>query len=124
MIDATLTTKHFCQHTGIGDIFVVEMTWNRIVVGSYGPVSADDLKPPYKYDCTTKINAWLEIQKHMLVMIGKFPRCLPKPKRFLRRSAAPKPSKYVVNHSFTSAYVVKGITEFVSYSSATASGAA
>jgi len=124
MIDTTLTTKHFFQHTGIGHIFVVEVTWNRVVVGSYGPVSADDLKPPYNYDCTTKINAWLEIQKDMLVMIGNFPRCLPKPQRLLRRSAMPKPSKYIVNHSFTSAYVVKGFTEFVSYSSATAGGAA
>ncbi len=124
MIDTTLTTKHFYQHTGIGHIFVVEVTWNRIVVGSYGPVPADDLKPPYNYDCTTKINAWLEIQKDMLVMIGEFPRCLPKPQRLLRRSAVLKPSKYIVNHSFTSAYAVKGITAFVSYSSATAGGAA
>ena len=124
MIDATLTTKHFCQHTGIGDIFVVEMTWNRIVVGSYGPVPADDLKPPYNYDCTTKINAWLEIQKDMLIMIGKFPCCLQKSQPLLCKSATPKPSKYIVNHSFTSAYVVKGITAFVSHSSATAGGAA
>jgi hypothetical protein len=124
MIDTTLTTKHFYQHTGIGHIFVVEVTWNRIVVGSYGPVSVDDLKPPDNYDCTTKINAWLEIQKDMLVMIGNFPRCLPKPQRLLRNSATPKPNKYVVNHSFTSAYVVKGITQFVSYLSATVGGAA
>lgn len=73
MTDNTQTTKHFCQHTGIGDIFVVEMTWNRIVVGSYGPVPADDLKPPDTYDCTTRINPWLKIQKDMLVMISKFP---------------------------------------------------
>ena len=71
------TTKHFFQHTGLGDIFVVEMTWNRIVVGSYGPVPADDLKPPDDYECTTKINAWLEIQKDMLVMIKKFPSRKP-----------------------------------------------
>jgi hypothetical protein len=114
MIYDTRTTKHFCRHTGIGDIFVVEMTWNRIIIGSYGPVPADDLKPPYNYDCTTKINAWLEIQKDMLVMIGNFPCCLQKPQRLLRISATPRPGKYVVNHSFTSAFVVNGITPFVS----------
>ncbi|MHC4397496.1 MAG: hypothetical protein ACYS1A_17785 [Planctomycetota bacterium] len=45
------------------------MTWNRFVVGSCGPVLADDLKLPDNYDCTTKINAWLKIQKDMLTMI-------------------------------------------------------
>ena len=71
MIDTTLTTKHFYQHTGIGHIFVVEVTWNRIVVGSCGPVPADDLKPPDNYICTNELNLneWLKIQKDMLVMI-------------------------------------------------------
>ena len=71
MTDNTRTTKHFCQHTGIGDIFVVEITWNRIVVGSCGPVPADDLKPPDNYICTNELNLneWLKIQKDMLVMI-------------------------------------------------------
>ena len=78
MIDDTRTTKHFFQHTGTGEIFVVELTWNCIVVGSYGPVPPDDLKSPDSYVCTTKINDWLEIQKDMLVMICKFPCCLPK----------------------------------------------
>ncbi|MHC4086469.1 MAG: hypothetical protein ACYSWZ_14080 [Planctomycetota bacterium] len=77
MIDDTRTTKHFYRHTGTGEIFVIEMTWNRIVVGSYGPVPADDLEPPDNYECTTKINAWLEIQKDMLVMISKFPSRKP-----------------------------------------------
>lgn len=63
------TTKKFYKHTGTGDIFVIEMTWNRIVVGSYGPVPADDLKPPESYECTTKLNAWLEIQKDMLTLV-------------------------------------------------------
>ncbi|MHC4309502.1 MAG: hypothetical protein ACYSSN_06130 [Planctomycetota bacterium] len=39
------------------------MTWSRIVVGSYGPVPADDLKHPDSYVCTTEINAWLEKSK-------------------------------------------------------------
>jgi hypothetical protein len=69
MTDDARTTKHFCQHTGTGQIFIVELTWNRIVIGSYGPVPADDLKPPESYKCTTKINAWLETQKEMLIMI-------------------------------------------------------
>ena len=69
------TTKKFYKHTGTGDIFVIEMTWNRIVIGSYGPVPADDLKPPDSYECTTKLNAWLEIQKDMLTLVGpsRFP---------------------------------------------------
>ena len=79
MTEGKLTTKQFFQHTGTGDIFVIEMTWSRIVVGSYGPVPADDLKHPDSYVCTTEINAWLEIQKDMLIMICKFPRCLAMP---------------------------------------------
>lgn len=63
------TTKHFCQHKGTGEIFVVEITWDRVVVGSYGPVPADDLRPPETYQCNTKANAWLQIQKDMLIMI-------------------------------------------------------
>ena len=77
MIDDMRTTKHFYRHTGTGDIFVIERTWNRFVVGSYGPVPADDLKPPESYECTTKINDWLEIQKDMLVMVSKFPSRKP-----------------------------------------------
>lgn len=69
MVDKTRTTKHFCQHKGTGQIFVVEITWDRVVVGSYGPLPADDLRPPETYECTTKANAWLQIQKDMLIMI-------------------------------------------------------
>ena len=67
--DVTLTTKRFCQHTGTGEIYVIEMTWNRIVVGSYGPLQADDLKSPDSYDCTTELNAWVETQKEVFIMI-------------------------------------------------------
>ena len=69
MTDDTLTTKQFCQHTGTGEIFVVEMTLSRIVVGSYGPLPADDLKPPDNYECTTELTACLETQKDMFIMI-------------------------------------------------------
>ena len=69
MTDVTLTTKRFFQHTGTGEIYVIEMTWNRIVVGGYGPLQADDLKSPDSYDCTTELNAWLETQKDKFVMI-------------------------------------------------------
>jgi hypothetical protein len=69
------------------------MTWSRIVVGSYGPVPADDLKHPDSYVCTTEINAWLEIQKDMLVMIGKFPCCFPTPHRLLSKLATPNPTR-------------------------------
>ena len=69
MTEGTQTAKRFCQHTGTGEIYVIEMTWNRIVVGSYGPLQVDDLKLPDSYDCTTELNAWLETQKDKLVMI-------------------------------------------------------
>ncbi|MHC4110788.1 MAG: hypothetical protein ACYSUY_06920 [Planctomycetota bacterium] len=69
MTDDTQTNKQFYQHTGTGEIFVVEMTWNRSVVGSYGPVPMDDLKPPDSYVCTTELNAWLETQKDVFIMI-------------------------------------------------------
>jgi len=69
MTDVTLTTKLFYKHTDNGEIYVVETTLNRIVVGSYGPLPADDLKPPDSYDCTTELNAWLETQKDKFIMI-------------------------------------------------------
>ena len=69
MTEGMQTAKRFCQHTGTGEIYVIEMTWNRIVVGSYGPLQADDLKLPDSYDCTTELNAWLETQKDKFVMI-------------------------------------------------------
>ena len=97
MTDDKLTTKQFCQHTGTGKIFVVEMTLSHIVVGSYGPLPADDLKPPDNYDCTNELNAWLETQKDMFIMIWKVPCCLPMPQRLLRNITAPRPrSKSVV----------------------------
>ena len=69
MTNDTQTTKKFCRHTETNEIFVLEMTWNRIVVVSYGPVPADDLKLPEHYDCTTELNEWLETQNDKLIMM-------------------------------------------------------
>lgn len=63
------TYKQFYQHEVTESVYAIERRLDGTLIGSCGPLSADDLKPHDSYDYTTELNEWLETQNDKLVLI-------------------------------------------------------
>jgi hypothetical protein len=56
MTDSMRTYKQFYKHTGTGEIYAVERSWDGHIVSSFGPIE-DEPKGPDDYGQSAK--AWL-----------------------------------------------------------------
>jgi hypothetical protein len=63
------TYRQFYQHVVTESIYAIERRLDGTLVGSCGPLSADDLKSPHSYKYTTELNDWLETQNDKLIML-------------------------------------------------------
>jgi hypothetical protein len=63
------TYRQFYQHVVTESIYAIERRLDGTLIGSCGPLPADDLKSPHSYKYTTELNDWLETQNDKLTML-------------------------------------------------------
>jgi hypothetical protein len=63
------TYRQFYQHRVTESIYAIERLLDGTLIGSCGPLAADDLKSPDSYDYTTELNDWLETQNDKRIML-------------------------------------------------------
>ncbi|MHC4070392.1 MAG: hypothetical protein ACYSR8_12615 [Planctomycetota bacterium] len=63
------TYRQFYQHIVTESVYAIERRLDGTLIGSCGPLLADDLRPPDSYKYTTEINDWLETQDDKLIML-------------------------------------------------------
>jgi hypothetical protein len=62
-------SRNFYKDAETGDIFCIEKRWDRVVLGSCGPLPEDNLKDPADYECTDQNNLWIqEISGRLILM--------------------------------------------------------
>jgi hypothetical protein len=63
------TYRLFYRHVVTESIYAIERRLDGTLIGSCGPLPADDLEPPDSYKYTTELNDWLETQNEKLIML-------------------------------------------------------
>ncbi|NIP23710.1 MAG: hypothetical protein GWN67_23765 [Phycisphaerae bacterium] len=63
------TYRLFYRHVVTESIYAIERRLDGTLIGSCGPLPADDLKSPHSYKYTTELNEWLETQNEKLIML-------------------------------------------------------
>jgi len=63
------TSKDFYRHSETGEVFAIARTWDGTLVGSYGPLSENDLRDLDSYEYTPDRNDWLKDANDKLILI-------------------------------------------------------